>query len=112
MSRLQIDDNPKEHRYEALVDDKLAGFIQYRLQDERVTMVHTEVEPAHEGQGVGSELAKAALEDARERGLKVVPLCPFIARYVRRQPELYLDLVPESLREKVLAGSGHAEPEN
>jgi hypothetical protein len=108
---LQIDDNPEEHRYEALVDGKLAGFILYRLQDGRMTMVHTEVEPAYERQGVGSELAKVALEDARERGLKVVPLCPFIARYVRRQPDLYLDLVPESLREKVLASSGHTEPE-
>ena len=107
---LQIQDNAEEHRYEALVDGKLAGFIQYRLQDERMTMVHTEVEPTYEGQGVGSELAKFALEDARERGLKVVPRCPFIARYVRRQPDLYLDLVPESMRDTVLAGSGHAEP--
>ena len=108
---LQIDDNPEEHRYEALLDGKLVGFIQYRLQDGRMTMVHTEVEPAYEGQGVGSELAKVALEDVRERGLKLVPRCPFIARYVRRHPDLYLDLVPEPLREKVMAGSGHTEPE-
>ena len=77
---LQIDDNPEEHRYEALLDGKLVGFIQYRLHDGRMTMVHTEVEPAYEGQGVGSELAKVALEDVRDRGLKVVPRCPFIAR--------------------------------
>lgn len=109
---LQIRDNTEEHRYEALIDGRLAGFIQYRLQDGRMTMVHTEVEPAYEGHGVGSELAKVALEDVRERGLKVVPRCPFIARYVRRQPDLYLDLVPESLREKVLAGSGRAEPDS
>ena len=108
---LQIDDNPEKHRYEALVDGELVGFIQYRLQDRRMTMVHTEVEPAYEGQGVGSELAKVALEDVRERGLELVPRCPFIARYVQRHPDLYLDLVPESLREKVLAGSGHTEPE-
>jgi uncharacterized protein len=108
---VQIDDNPQEHRYEALVDGKLAGFIQYRLQDGRMAMVHAEVEPAYERQGVGSELAKVALADARERGLKVVPLCPFIASYVRRHPDLYLDLVPESLRAKVMAGAGHTEPE-
>ncbi len=108
---LQIDDNAEEQRYEALLDGKLVGFIQYRLHDGRMTMVHTEVEPAYEGQGVGSELAKVALEDARDRGLKVVPRCPFIARYVRRQPDLYIDLVPESLRGNVMAGSDHTEPE-
>jgi uncharacterized protein len=108
---LQIDDNPEEHRYEALLDGELAGFIQYRLQDGRMTMVHTEVDPAYEGQGVGSELAKVALEDARERGLKLVPLCPFIAGYVMRHPDRYLDLVPEPLRGKLMAGSGHAQPE-
>ena len=108
---LQIDDNPEERRYEALLDGKLAGFIQYRLQNGRMAMVHAEVEPAYEGQGVGSEMAKVALADVRERGLKLVPLCPFIASYVRRHPDRYLDLVPEPLREKLMAGSGHAEPE-
>jgi predicted GNAT family acetyltransferase len=106
---LQIDDHPEELRYEALVDGRLAGFAQYRLQDGRMTIFHTEVEPAYEGHGVGSELAKVALADVRKRGLVLVPRCPFIADYVRRHPELYLDLVPESLREKVLAGAGHTE---
>jgi uncharacterized protein len=106
---LQIDDNADQHRYEALLDGKLAGFIQYRLQDGRMAMVHAEVDSAHEGQGVGSELAKVALADVRGRGLKLVPLCPFIAGYVRRHPDRYLDLVPEPLREKLLAGSGRAE---
>jgi predicted GNAT family acetyltransferase len=108
---LQIDDNPEQHRYEALLDGKLAGFIQYRLQDGRMTMVHAEVEPAYEGQGVGSELAKVALADVRARGLKLVPRCPFIASYVQRHPDRYRDLVPEALREKLMAGSGHADPE-
>jgi predicted GNAT family acetyltransferase len=101
---VQIDHNPEESRYEALVGGNLAGFIQYQLRGERMTMVHAEVEPNYEGQGVGSELAKVALADVRERGLELVPLCPFIAGYVRRHRDSYLDLVAEPLREKVLAG--------
>jgi predicted GNAT family acetyltransferase len=108
---LQIDDNPDQHRYEALLDGKLAGFIQYWLQDGRMAMVHAEVEPVYEGQGVGSELATVALADVRERGLQLVPRCPFIASYVRRHPDRYLDLVPEPLREKLMAGSRNADPE-
>ena len=53
---------------------------------------HTEIDDAFEGQGLGSTLAKAALADAREHGLRVVPLCPFIAGYIKKHPE-YTDLV-------------------
>jgi uncharacterized protein len=101
---LQIDDNPEEQRYEALVDGQLAGFIRYQLRDGQLTMYHTEVGPAYEGQGIGSELAKVALADVSERGLKLAPLCPFIANYIRLHAEQYLELVPASMREKVLAG--------
>ncbi len=101
---VQIDDNPEDHRYEALVDGKLAGFIDYQLRGDRITIYHTEVYPAYEGQGIGGELAKAALGDVVERGLELVPLCSFIANYVRRHPQEYLGSVVESMREQVAAG--------
>jgi predicted GNAT family acetyltransferase len=101
---LQIDDNPEELRYEALLDGQLAGFIQYQLRDGRITMYHTEVDPAYEGHGIGSELAKVALADVLDRGLELAPLCPFIANYIRLHAEDYLGMVPTSMREKVLAG--------
>jgi predicted GNAT family acetyltransferase len=50
-------------------------------------LVHTDVEPAYEGQGLGSVLAKGALDDLRERGVRAVPLCPFVWAYIRRHPE-------------------------
>ena len=53
-----------------------------------VVLVHTEVATEFEGHGVGSRLAAAALDDIRARGLKVDPVCPFIARYLDRHPEL------------------------
>jgi uncharacterized protein len=101
---IEVVDNPGQQRYEVRVDGQLAGFAQYRLNDDQITMFHTEVDPAYEGHGVGSELAKDALADVRERGLELIPLCPFIADYVRRHPDSYLDLVAEPMRGEVLAG--------
>jgi predicted GNAT family acetyltransferase len=84
-------DAPERSRYEATVDGTVAGFVVYRLRGQRLVLVHTEVEPAFEGKGVGSALAKAALEDIRRRGLVAVVQCPFITAYLRRHPE-YADL--------------------
>lgn len=101
-----VADNAELSRYEVRVDGELAGFAQYRVQGERVTIFHAEVDPAHEGKGVGSQLAKSALADVRARGLELIPRCPFISDYVRRHPDRYLDLVPERLRERVMGSRG------
>ncbi|MDE3131020.1 MAG: N-acetyltransferase [Acidobacteriota bacterium] len=99
-----VADNPDLSRYEVRVDGELAGFAQYRLRDGRITIFHAEVDPAHEGHGVGSQLAGSALADVRARQLELVPRCPFIAGYVRHHADRYLDLVPEPLRERLMAG--------
>jgi uncharacterized protein len=52
-----------------------------------VVLIHTEVEPAFEGQGLGARLVAGALEDLRARGLKLVPQCPFVRAYLRRHPD-------------------------
>jgi predicted GNAT family acetyltransferase len=84
---VEVIDNPERQRYEARVDGRLAGFAQYRRRGGRVVFVHTEVHDDFEGQGVGSALARGALEDARARHLPVVPLCPFIAEYIDRHAD-------------------------
>lgn len=89
---IDVHDNPGELRYDIVVDGKLAGFARYARKGKRIIFVHTEIDEAYEGQGLGSQLAKGALEDARARGLSVVPLCPFIERYIDRHAE-YGDLV-------------------
>jgi predicted GNAT family acetyltransferase len=91
---MTVRDRPEELRYEIVTDDgEVAGFIAYRREDDgTITMVHTDVDPKWEGHGVGSELARGALDDVRARGLRVVPLCPFVAAYIRRHPE-YEDLI-------------------
>jgi uncharacterized protein len=98
----EVRDDPKKSRYEVLVDGRVAGFSRYRLDRERITIYHTEVEPGYEGRGLGGELARAALDDVRRRGLVLVPVCPFIAAYIRRHPNEYLDLVAPSVREKLI----------
>lgn len=87
-----VRNNPERHRYEITVDDALAGIAGYRLEPGVVVFTHTEIDSAYKGQGLGSQLARAALDDVRASGLRLVPECPFIASYLERHPE-YADLV-------------------
>ena len=82
-----VRDNPDESRYELIVDGVVAGEIQYRLRSDAIILVHTEVAPQFEGQGLGGELVAGALADIRARGLRVVPVCPFVRAYLQRHPE-------------------------
>lgn len=68
------------------------AFAAYRRSPGTVTFTHTEVPEALEGRGIGAQLVRGALDDARARGEKVVPLCPFVAAYITRHPE-YQDLL-------------------
>ena len=82
----------EQQRYELLVSGQPRGFVAYSEQGERLVFTHTEVDPSLSGQGMGSRLAKGALEDARHRGKRVVAQCEFIADYVQRHAE-WQDLV-------------------
>jgi predicted GNAT family acetyltransferase len=92
---LEVRDNRDEERYEATVDGDLAGFTEYRSRPGLIAFFHTQVDSAFESQGVGSTLVREALDDARRRGLEVLPFCPFVNSYIERHRE-YADLVPES----------------
>nr|WP_313056510.1 GNAT family N-acetyltransferase [Stutzerimonas nitrititolerans] len=81
-----------QQRYELRVEGKPLGFAAYSEQGEQMVFTHTEVDPSLSGQGLGSVLAKGALEDARRRGKRVVPQCEFIAKYIQRHEE-WQDLV-------------------
>ncbi len=98
----EIHDNPDRNRYEITADGEPAGHAEYVRKGGRVIFLHTEIQPAFEGQGIGSALAVGALDDVRERGLTTVPLCPFIAGYIERHPE-YDDLVDHALLDALAA---------
>ncbi len=92
MSEPVITDNPGARRFEAHIDGRLAGFAEYQLTDELVVFTHTEVEPAFEGQGIGSAIARYALDQLRAGGTrKALPVCPFIKGWIERHRE-YLDV--------------------
>ena len=91
-AEIRISDNPEKRRYEARIGEDVLGFIDYHVQPGLVTIMHTEVDRAAEGQGVGSRLAAGALDDIRSRGLSVLVVCPFVRDYIHRHPE-YGDLM-------------------
>jgi predicted GNAT family acetyltransferase len=88
-----VTNNKQKSRFEITVDGHTA-VMEYMPSDGQIAVTHTEVPDALEGQGLGSMLAKAALEHARSNGLKVVPYCEFLAGYLKRHPE-YSDVVVE-----------------
>jgi uncharacterized protein len=94
-------DRPQEHRYELLVAGEYAGELVYRDRGASVVaFLHTEVDPARRRRGLGSLFVREALDDARGRGLHIVPICPFVDAYVKRHPE-YDDLVvPDPARRR------------
>jgi uncharacterized protein len=97
MADVEVRDDPERQRYEVWVGTELAGFTVYEPGPRAYAFVHTEIEPAFEGQGLASRLIRRALDDMRARGLEVLPYCPFVARFVRRHTD-YLDLVPATER--------------
>jgi hypothetical protein len=95
MTDVATSHNPDASRYEAHLDGELAGFAEYELTDQLVIFTHTQVEDAYEGHGVGSALARFALDDVRASGTrKVLPLCPFIKGWIEKHPD-YADLVAD-----------------
>lgn len=82
-----VTDNRHHHRFELKVDGKLAVVNYQSVDDETLALIHTEVDPSQEGQGVGSHLLEGVLEYAERNNLKIVPLCPFVAVYIKRHPD-------------------------
>ncbi|RXW33380.1 GNAT family N-acetyltransferase [Propioniciclava flava] len=93
MADIAIRNHPEAQRYEITLDGHLAGFADYMLTDGLITFTHTEIDPAYEGQGLGSQLVRAALDDVRATGERtVLPLCPFVKAWIQRHPD-YMDLL-------------------
>ena len=95
MADFNFRENTGENRFELWQGDSLAGHADYRRSGKTVTMTHTEVGPQFEGKGVGSKLARQALDAVRNDGHTVVPRCSFIAAWIERHPD-YQDLVTSS----------------
>ena len=84
---LEITNDEAAGRWEARLDGEVAGYSEYRTRRGRVIFTHTVVEPQFEGRGIGSGLAKTALDAAVAAGQRIVPYCPFVSAYLRRHHE-------------------------
>jgi predicted GNAT family acetyltransferase len=93
----EVTDNPQDSRFEIRVGDDLAGVVLYQLRGQLLSIIHTEVDDEFQGLGLAGKLARAVLDQARERGLAVLPYCPYIRSWIGKHPE-YIDLVPADRR--------------
>ena len=100
-ARPVISDAPERGRYEAHMDGELAGVLEYVIKYGRLALVHTEVLPSHEGQGIGSALVRHGLDLARANGLLVIAVCPYVQNYLVRHPE----------EDDIVVGRGNAAPD-
>ncbi|NUT35567.1 MAG: N-acetyltransferase [Hamadaea sp.] len=85
---ITVTDVPDKDRFEAhTADGTLAGFVTYQLTGTIIVYTHTEVDPAFEGKGVASTLARAVMDDAKAQGRTVVPICPYISKWLEKHHE-------------------------
>jgi predicted GNAT family acetyltransferase len=82
---LAVRDNQDRKRFEAQIEDHWA-FIDYILTRDIIYLTHTEVPAQLEGRGIGSGLIEKVLKQLQQRGLKIAPLCPFVAAYIKKHP--------------------------
>ena len=96
---VEVADAPESERYEVSLDGEVVGCTAYRVRPGLIAFVHTDVDERFQGRGFGDQLIRFALEDARARGLAVLPFCPFVKAFIERHRE-FEELVPETYREQ------------
>jgi len=96
VAEFAVTNNAEAGRFEVQLDGHVA-YAEYRVLQSGVLFPHTEVPAALEGRGVGSALVRAGLDFARAQGVKVMPVCPFFAGWIRKHPEAH-DLVHPDYR--------------
>ncbi|MFF0485325.1 GNAT family N-acetyltransferase [Streptomyces sp. NPDC004435] len=77
----------ERHRYEILVDGERAGLTAYRDRDDRRVFFHTEIDDAYAGRGLAGILVEQALTDVRAAGMRIVPVCPYVAKFLKKHEE-------------------------
>ncbi|MGB6150468.1 MAG: GNAT family N-acetyltransferase [Pricia sp.] len=82
----ELIDNKEPKQYELLVEGPKPR-IEYILAKDNIYLTHTEVPKALEGQGIASKMVLMALKDIQSRNLTLIPMCPFVAMYIKRHPE-------------------------
>ncbi|MFE3191311.1 GNAT family N-acetyltransferase [Nocardia sp. NPDC059240] len=97
---IEVRKNAALDRFELYVDDYLAGVAAYQDTANERAFVHTEIYPQHEGLGYGRKLVQGALDQTRDEGFGILPMCPMVHHFVESRPE-YLALVPQWSRQRL-----------
>ena len=97
LEKLEITHNPANDRFEVFIDGKLSK-LDYIQEAKNFVIAHVGVYPEHRGQGVAGKIVEAALQYARENGLRVIPMCSYAAAYIRRNPQ-YMELTEQGRAE-------------
>lgn len=84
----QVQHDADRTRYEIVVDDTVAGHVEYRLRDGAIDFTHTEVDDAYQGQGLAGILVRGALDDVRDTtDLRVIATCPYVSGWLAKHPD-------------------------
>lgn len=94
MDEFEIADNPDARRYELRHQGQLIGDIEYELRGPTVALIHTKVDEQFGGRGLAARLVAFALADVRAAGRQVLPVCPYVRRYVGEHQEWW-DIVAD-----------------
>lgn len=100
MPTTNVHNDPSKERYVVEVDGVQAGFTVYHIRSGRYFFVHTEIYDDFAGTGVGKTLVREALDDIRAQGEMIVPVCPYVAHFIHRNPE-YQDLVDHEIFDRI-----------
>jgi len=93
LEKLEVIHNAEKDRFETWIDNQLSK-LDYLLDEDTIVMTHVGVYPEHRGQGVAGKLVEVALNYAEKNSLRVIPMCPYVAAYIRRHPQ-YIDLTKQ-----------------
>lgn len=80
-------DNVEAKQYEFHVGNYIPKIEYIKTNTGDIYLTHTEVPAELEGKGIGGQLVKKVLSDIEQKGLRLVPLCPFVAGYIQKHPE-------------------------
>lgn len=84
--QFELVNNQQKNRFELEVEHHVA-FIDYKIKGEKAYLIHTEVPPELGGKGIGNAIVLKTLQYIKDKGYSLVPLCPFVAAYIKRHPE-------------------------
>lgn len=92
LDRLAFERDERAARYTAKLDETLAAVVEYSMRDQTMIIVHTGTKPEFRGNGIAARITRHVLDDARARGIKIIPECPYTAQFIAEHQD-YADLV-------------------